>query len=163
VSEVTVEVRAAATTDEDALAALDGATWSALSSPGPAPPATRPFFDDRAGPDSVLVATAHGAVVGYVRLEPPTRLSSNAHVLQITGIAVDSGWQGLGVGRALVEGALARASARGARRVTLRVLAPNERARRLYERCGFTVEGVLRGEFRLDGLAVDDVLMAIAV
>ncbi len=65
-----------------------------------------------------------------------------------------------GVGCLLVDAALAEARARGVRRLTLRVLAPNARARRLYQSCGFVVEGVLRGEFRLDGQDVDDVLMA---
>jgi RimJ/RimL family protein N-acetyltransferase len=40
------------------------------------------------------------------------------------------------------------------------VLGPNAAARALYESCGFTVEGVLREEFLLDGQYVDDVLMA---
>jgi RimJ/RimL family protein N-acetyltransferase len=44
--------------------------------------------------------------------------------------------------------------------VSLRVLATNPRARRVYERAGFSVEGVLREEFVLDGAFVDDVLMA---
>ncbi|MEU2632635.1 GNAT family protein, partial [Kitasatospora sp. NPDC007106] len=51
------------------------------------------------------------------------------------------------------------AAAAGARRITLRVLGHNTPARRLYERCGFTVEGVLREEFLLDGAYVDDVWM----
>jgi RimJ/RimL family protein N-acetyltransferase len=42
----------------------------------------------------------------------------------------------------------------------LRVLAPNHSARRLYESCGFVVEGTLRAEFLLEGEEVDDVLMA---
>jgi RimJ/RimL family protein N-acetyltransferase len=33
-------------------------------------------------------------------------------------------------------------------------------ARRLYARCGFVEEGVLRDEFVLDGRFVDDVFMA---
>lgn len=44
--------------------------------------------------------------------------------------------------------------------MTLRVLGHNTGARRVYERCGFVVEGVLRGEFRIDGQDVDDILMA---
>jgi RimJ/RimL family protein N-acetyltransferase len=41
------------------------------------------------------------------------------------------------------------------------VFAPNERARRLYERLGFEIEGVLRREFMVgDQEYVDDVLMA---
>ncbi|MYV52865.1 GNAT family protein, partial [Streptomyces sp. SID3212] len=47
----------------------------------------------------------------------------------------------------------------GARRLTLRVLGHNTPARRLYEAEGFAVEGVLPGEFLLDGEYVDDVLM----
>ena len=43
----------------------------------------------------------------------------------------------------------------------MRVLAPNEAARQLYEQSGYVVEGVLRGEFFLDGEYVDDMLMAL--
>ena len=57
--------------------------------------------------------------------------------------------------------AVREAGSRGARRLTLRVLAPNTAARGLYEACGFTVEGVLREEFLLEGRYVDDVLMAL--
>ena len=40
------------------------------------------------------------------------------------------------------------------------MLATNAKARALYASCGFTVEGVLRQEFRLDGHDVDDLLLA---
>jgi RimJ/RimL family protein N-acetyltransferase len=59
-----------------------------------------------------------------------------------------------------VEAAAEEATRRGATRLTLRVLAPNAPARALYAACGFTVEGVLAGEFVLEGEPVDDVLMA---
>jgi ribosomal protein S18 acetylase RimI-like enzyme len=81
-------------------------------------------------------------------------------VLVIDGLAVDPDRQGLGIARQLVDAAVAEARRRGARRVTLRVLGHNTGARRVYEHCGFVVEGVLRGEFRIDGEDVDDVLMA---
>ncbi len=45
--------------------------------------------------------------------------------------------------------------------MTLRVLGHNHAARGLYESAGFVVEGVLRGEFLLDGVYVDDVAMAL--
>ena len=67
------------------------------------------------------------------------------------------------MGRALLDAAVEEARRRGARRLTLRVLGANVAARRLYERSGFLVEGVLRGEFHLDGQDVDDVLMARAL
>jgi RimJ/RimL family protein N-acetyltransferase len=53
-----------------------------------------------------------------------------------------------------------QAQSRGARKLALRVLGTNTRARSLYESCGFLVEGLLREEFFLDGRYVDDVLMA---
>lgn len=79
---------------------------------------------------------------------------------RINGLAVDPAVQGRGTGTALVQAALDLARSRGARRVTLAVLAPNAAARRVYERCGFVEEGVLRGEYLLDGAWVDDVLLA---
>jgi len=41
------------------------------------------------------------------------------------------------------------------------VLGHNTPARNLYTACGFEIEGVLRGFFRLDGRDVDDVLMTL--
>jgi ribosomal protein S18 acetylase RimI-like enzyme len=155
-----VEIRAASAADEDALAALDRAAWTPFSSPGPLPEAA-PFFDERTDPADVLVAVEDGAVAGYARLSRASRFASSDHVLTLNGIAVDPARQGRGTGRALVDAAIAEARRRGARRLTLRVFSPNERARRLYEAAGFAVEGVLRGEFFLDGRYVDDILMAV--
>jgi ribosomal protein S18 acetylase RimI-like enzyme len=111
----------------------------------------------------VLVAEIDGVVAGYISIRPATELQASRHVQHVTGLAVDPALQGRGVGRALVEAAALEAAKRGARRLTLRVLEPNVSARRLYDACGFVVEGVLRGEFRLDGEDVDDVLMARAL
>jgi RimJ/RimL family protein N-acetyltransferase len=155
-----VEVRAATASDEDPLAVLDRTAWTPFSSPGPLDE-SEPFFNERTSHEDVLVAVVDGEVAGYIRLNRSSRFRSSDHVLTVNGIAVDPARQGRGVGRALIEAAIAEARRRGARRLTLRVFSPNERARRLYESAGFVVEGVLRDEFFLDGRYVDDVLMAI--
>jgi ribosomal protein S18 acetylase RimI-like enzyme len=142
---------------------IDRATWTTTSSPSPPPADGAPFFGTRTRPQDVLVATLDGVLAGYISIRPPTELPASSHVQHVTGLAVDPALQGRGVGAALVEAAAAEAARRGARRLALRVLAPNAEVRRLYERCGFVVEGVLRGEFRLDGEDVDDVLMARAL
>jgi ribosomal protein S18 acetylase RimI-like enzyme len=147
--------------DESALSRIDRATWSDLSSPAPPPDASTTFFSERTLPQDVLVAERDGNIVGWAKIEHPTPFPSTEHVWTITGLAVDPAAQGGGVGRALVEALAEEARSRDARRLTLRVFAPNERARRLYERCGFEVEGVLRGEFRAGDEYVDDVLMAL--
>lgn len=157
-----MDIREARQDDDAALLEIDFATWTPVVSPAPVPTReerTSFFVADR-GPDSFLVAEVDGRVGGYVALHQGIPLSSHEHVMEINGLAVDPALQGRGVGEALVRGAVAAAAARGARKVSLRVLGENVGARRLYERCGFVVEGVLRGEFVLDGRLVDDVLMA---
>jgi ribosomal protein S18 acetylase RimI-like enzyme len=155
-------IRPARPGDDRALAALDRATWTERTSPAPPPPAPDPrFFGERVDIRDVLVAVVDGEVAGYVRLARAGPLAASAHVLTINGIAVDPSRQGRGVGRALLDAAVAEARGRGARRLTLRVLGDNEPARRLYAAAGFVVEGELRGEFRLGGRYVDDVLMAL--
>ncbi len=134
-----------------------------LTSPAPAPPAGTPFFGVHTTPADVLVAVVDGAVAGYVTIKPATELQASDHVLHISGLAVDDAVRRRGIGRALMDAAIVEARRRRARRLTLRVLGPNTAARRLYEACGFEVEGVLRGEFHLDGKDVDDVLMALAL
>jgi ribosomal protein S18 acetylase RimI-like enzyme len=181
-------IRAAETADETALAELDRRSWSTVYSVQPrSRPPYPPFFDSAHRPSHLLVAelgpdedeaedVARGAarggaaesgpggvsgIVGFIRVAPPTPLLSNAHVRQIQGLVVDARVRGHGVGRALLNAAVERARERGAARLTLRVLGHNTPARALYASAGFTVEGVLPGEFLLNGEYVDDVLMGL--
>ncbi|AEA23177.1 GNAT family N-acetyltransferase [Pseudonocardia benzenivorans] len=155
-----IEVRDARADDDAALARIDVLTWTSAGSPAPPPAPGTPFFSDRTRPDDVLVAEVDGAVAGYVALGDTLPIPAHRHVREIRGLAVDPGLGRRGVGRALVLAAVDRAARAGAVKVGLRVLGPNTGARRLYARCGFGIEGVLRGEFRIDGVLVDDVLMA---
>ena len=154
-----IRIRPAALSDDAELAGLDHDTWSTLHAVQPRPAADDAFFDDGHTPDSILVAEADGRLAGYVRLVLPTPLACNAHVRQIQGLLVAPWARGRGVARALLEAASDTARAQGACRITLRVLGHNGPARRLYESLGFVVEGVLPGEFLLEGAFVDDVLM----
>jgi ribosomal protein S18 acetylase RimI-like enzyme len=157
-----IDIRPAKPGDDRALATLDRATWTTLTSPAPPPPEPDwSFLNEKVEIRDVLVAELDGEVAGYVRVGRVFPIAASDHVLMITGIAVDPACQRQGVGRALLDAAVAEARARGARRLTLRVLAHNDGAVRLYEGAGFVVEGVLRGEFFLDGVYVDDLLMAL--
>lgn len=153
-------IRPAVQADEDALLTIHLATWTTDVSPDGTPDPAEPFFDAHTSLRDVLVADDDGRAVGYVRLNQPGPLPSHAHVLEINGLAVDPGRQGAGIGRRLIEAALVEARSRGARKVSLRVLAPNARARRLYTSCGFVLEGALRAEFLLDDRYVDDLFLA---
>jgi ribosomal protein S18 acetylase RimI-like enzyme len=160
-----VKIRGAILGDDQALAALGHRAWSSESAVTGRPPADRGFFSAEDTPDQFLVAvsplrgSAASQIAGYIRLVKRTPLLSNAHVREIQGLAVDPALRSRGIGRALIDAACERASSQGARRVTLRVLSSNASARRLYASAGFTVEGVLPGEFHIAGRYVDDILM----
>jgi ribosomal protein S18 acetylase RimI-like enzyme len=159
-SEGDLVIRTAVPTDDAALLQIDRQTQTTRSTPGQLDPDKTAFLR----PDSVLadhlVAEQDGVVVGYVMVEHPTPLTSNRHVMHIAGLAVAPEQQGRGIGARLLDAMIAELARRGVRKVGLRVLSWNEPALRLYRSCGFETEGVLRGEFVLDGALVDDHLMA---
>ncbi|WP_058044745.1 GNAT family N-acetyltransferase [Streptomyces roseifaciens] len=153
-------IRPATEADGTVLAELDRRTWSPLHAVQPRPePPYEPFFTERNRPEHILVAEAGDRLAGYIRLVVPTPLACNAHVRQIQGLAVDDDFRGQGVARTLLRAAGEEALRQGAVRLTLRVLGHNSPARSLYASEGFAVEGVLPGEFLLEGGYVDDVLM----
>lgn len=158
-------VRLPVLSDGAALGELDRSTWSTLHAVSPMPqPPYAAFFDANHRPEDFLVAEARDAtgevrLAGYIRLVPPTPLACNTHVRQIQGLAVADWARGRGIAKGLLRAAMAAARSQGANRMTLRVLGHNTPARALYASEGFTVEGVLPGEFFLGGRYVDDVLM----
>jgi ribosomal protein S18 acetylase RimI-like enzyme len=156
-------IRRAVPADEGALAEIDRSTWSCLITPAPRWAADRKFFDGDLDPHDVLVAEVDGGAAGYLKLGAPTPLPCNRHVLEVKGLAIARACQRRGIGRRLVQAAIDEAAERGAHRLTLRVLATNPEARGLYVSAGFEVEGILRGEFLIEGRYVDDVLMAKTV
>lgn len=153
-------IRKAVLMDEADLAGVTYRAWSPVSDITPRPDRDAGFFGQWSRPEDYLVAIHGHRLVGYLRLEQPIPVPSAAHVRQVRGLAVDEGVRGRGIGSALMEAAFAESRAQGASRITLRVLAPNTDARRLYKRMGFVEEGILRGEFIIDGSPVDDVLLA---
>ena len=159
-----VAVRVARPKDEAGLARLDAAAWTPASGfPSVLERVNDPFFTfftDDSPPGAHLVAELDGRLAGYIRVKPVTPLRENAHVLGIVGLAVAPGSRRRGVASALLAAAEQHARARGARKLSLRVLSSNETAMRLYERHGFQREGTLRDEFCIGGLFVDDLVMA---
>ena len=157
-----VRVRPARLADETALAELDSVAWSAESGfPSVlAPAGEHAFFTPGNPPEVHLVAELGGRVVGYVRLKAATHLPENSHVIQVQGLAVHPDARCRGAAESLLVAAERRLRKQGTRKLSLRVLSTNKPAIRLYERLGFIREGVLLGEFLINGNYVDDVLMA---
>jgi GntR family transcriptional regulator len=104
------------------------------------------------GARGVLVARLGSRVVGFADVGPsddPTAEPGTGHVYSLH---VDPDLHRRGVGRSLLDAAVRRFAAAGQRTATLWVVVGNERARRFYERLGWTVDGATdRQSLSLDG------------
>ncbi|WP_329117532.1 GNAT family N-acetyltransferase [Streptomyces sp. NBC_01465] len=88
-----------------------------------------------AGVNTLLVARVGGVIVGALTLVAvPLPSGLRAH---IEDVVVDSAARGHGVGKVLIDRALALAADAGARTVDLTSRPSREAANRLYERAGF--------------------------
>src|SRR5262245_59443578 len=106
----------------------------------------------------VIVAEAAGRLVGYAEARGGAfrRNRITAHV--VIGVLVAAGGRGIGSG--LLRELALWAPAHGIRRLELTVMAHNHRARRLYERMGFSVEGRRRECLLVHSQLVDELYMA---
>ncbi|HET9047010.1 MAG TPA: GNAT family N-acetyltransferase [Casimicrobiaceae bacterium] len=103
-----------------------------------------------------FVADAGGEIVGWCDVRRET-IDSYAHT-GILAMGVIAPWRGRGVGERLIRTALDAARAAGFEKIELSVYASNTRARGLYEKVGFVLEGTrVRG--RKVGDEYDDVHM----
>jgi RimJ/RimL family protein N-acetyltransferase len=120
------------------------------------------FIRDMARADNslFLVAEAGDRIVGQLTLEGAKR--RNVRHTAVLGITVAREWRGQGVGRRLIERSIEWARESGiVTRIELHVFTRNEGAIRLYQRCGFQIEGTRRRSVRRDGEYLDDLVMAL--
>ncbi len=109
------------------------------------------------------LAHADGALVGYCRLGPPSLPFDPGarRAIELRQLYVAPDHKGAGVGRALLEWALAHARAGGFEDMYLSVFIDNHRARRFYERYGFVEVGVYG--FRVGRVVDDDRVMKLVL
>lgn len=106
-----------------------------------------------------VIAVQDDAVVGWCDILP-THGEARRHVGTL-GIAVLPSFRHRGIGTMLIEAAIAKAWAKGLSRIELTVRTDNIKAKALYERFGFAVEGVNRRGFLVDGEFFDTYAMAL--
>jgi len=132
--------------DLDAILEIDRASF--------ADPWTRAMYaEERGHPERSCLAvwrSADGAVAGYISFWV---VVDEVH---INNVAVRPEARTHGIGRRLVEFAMAHGASRGAVQAFLDVRSANQVARRLYERLGFRQVGMRRGYY---GHPLDDALI----
>ena len=106
-----------------------------------------------------FVALVGDRVVGWCDVFPEKR-ETMAHG-GVLGMGIVEGYRGRGIGAALIRATLERAKAVGLTRVELTVREDNLRAKTLYEKAGFAVEGVKRKAALFEGKYFDLILMSL--
>jgi RimJ/RimL family protein N-acetyltransferase len=105
-----------------------------------------------------LIAVVAGEIVGYSRCEG-TELKRFCHKVEF-GVCVAGEFWGHGIGKNLLEKSIEWADQSGVEKMTLNVLASNEKAIELYQKSGFGIEGILKRDRRhADGQYHDTIVM----
>jgi ribosomal protein S18 acetylase RimI-like enzyme len=163
-------IRLAVAADVPALAALAARTWLDAFGGSLAPEhaaaeaetgRSEARFAAALQERTILVAEADGALVGYVELGEVDIPEADAgpEDAELHRLYVDTPVQGRGIGRALLDAALAHPRLATAPRVFLQVWEENERAVRLYERAGFRRVGSTR--FTIGSEVVEDAVLVL--
>lgn len=95
------------------------------------------------GASPALVAEVAGEVVGFASLQPYKSRAAYRTTVE-NSIYVSAGSQGRGVGNALLEAIIGRASQHGYHSIIARVIGDNPGSVALHQRHGYTVVGVER-------------------
>ena len=126
---------------------------------GPALEQSRSFWTPLIEQNLPFIVAVDGVtVVGWCDVVPVPR-QIFAHVGTL-GMGLLPDYRGQGVGTRLMALAVEASRASGLERVELAVFADNHRARRLYEKMGFTIDGTRTRRAKIDGRYRDEVLMA---
>lgn len=107
---------------------------------------------------TILVAEVNGELAGYVQAEGGAfrRTRHSAHIV----IGVRAAFAGQGIGTRLLQTLDGWAREQGLHRLELTVQAHNDAAVALYRKLGFEIEGTRRHSLLVDGVWVDELLMA---
>ena len=144
-----IEYRDATPADGDALDAMAQAIWIETFAHGVSAEDAATYLAEAYGPNGKLLADlssgaarfhlalVDGRVVGYAKVNPPWLPDAEPSALQLSQIYVSSDQHGAGVGRALLDWAIATARAEGATALLLTVWEENRRAAAFYRKNGF--------------------------
>lgn len=106
----------------------------------------------------LIVESADGEAIGYAKLGPPhLPFEPRGVAIEIRQFYLLEPWQGRGLADRMMQWAIDEAERRGGDDLYLSVFTENHRARKFYERWGFTAEG--RYAFMVGSHADEDVVM----
>ena len=144
-----IEYRDATPADGDALDAMAQAIWIETFAHGVSAEDAATYLAEAYGPNGKLLADlssgaarfhlalVDGRVVGYAKVNPPWLPDAEPGALQLSQIYVSSDQHGAGIGKGLLDWAIATARAEDATALLLTVWEENHRAAAFYRKNGF--------------------------
>lgn len=112
-------------------------------------------------PNAAFGAFWNGILVGSAAVAWQSRFPSSRHKTMLWGTFVSPHHRRRGLGRLLVEHAIAHARAHTVRRINLTMYAPNDAAEQLYRSLGFVRYGVEPEAVCLSGVYYDGIQMSL--
>ncbi|MBT2695507.1 GNAT family N-acetyltransferase [Bacillus sp. ISL-55] len=146
-------IRSAVEADAEALSDLrlkiDGETENLDREPGEAfidPQGFQSIIkaDSESARNIFLVAETNGRLIGFSRCAGYD-LKRFRHKVEF-GVGVLKEFWGYGIGKNLLQASISWADENDIKKMTLHVMESNENARRLYEKLGFEIEGILKND-----------------
>ncbi len=118
------------------------------------------IFNDLVQKEIVYIFYDSDIAAGMFKLMPLTH--RNSHIAYLGGLAIHPSFAGKGLGSIMMKEIVGYAKQKSFLRVELSTAIVNEKAIRLYEKAGFTKEGILRKYTHLkkENIFLDEVLMA---
>ncbi len=109
--------------------------------------------------DLTLICYSDHKIVGTLTVQRGI-YRKNRHTANL-GIAVKSGFRGIGIGTGMIRHAIKWSARQGIMKLNLDVFYSNIEAIKLYEKMGFITEGRRRKQFLVNDEYVDDVMMTV--
>lgn len=159
-------IRRALSSDASSIIALIDAVgaegiWLATERYAPTPQWEQVLYQPEHEPRALLlVAETDEQIIGWCRVFPYKFGGKSRHVADI-GIGVQKEFRRRGIGRALMEDAIAWARRQEYGKLTLDLFSSSEIAQHLFKMVGFHVVGIRARHARINDAFVDEVLMEI--
>lgn len=134
-------------------------SWTFQTTPSPFQTTDPEVFFKRLSKNTLL-AKENGEVVGVLGWEEKYPFPTGSHVCELD-IAVKKNQRQKGFGSKMLRLFFVQAKEMGLKKISIRILATNEKALQMYKKVGFEVEGCLVKEFFINEQYVNDYQLAI--
>ena len=121
----------------------------------------RPIMEELLNKKALYIYEQEGKAVGMFKLVPMK--FRNSHIMYLGGVAIHPEHKGKGYAKEMILDAIDLIKSLDFTRIELTVATSNDKAIKLYERCGFKTEGILKNYtfLKSENRYIDEQVMAL--